>query len=243
MIDLHCHILPGVDDGAADIVESIQMARIAAKEGIKKIIAAPHVPFTNASDNFNGEYASRVIDEQVALLNDCLSAEKIPVEILRGAEVSAFLPPSAYGRFTLNRTGYLLVEFPSTHLPGNARDILFSMHVSGLKPIIAHPERNFSVIQNPEKLFELVEGGALVQITAESLTGGFGSEYRACAHYLLSRGVVSFVASDGHGAAMRQPLLSKAFAAVRKKMGIETALAYFQKNPQAVLDGRPLEKA
>ncbi len=235
MIDLHCHILPGLDDGPTDIGESIEMARIAAADGVKTIVAAPHIYHPGLPEAAGKADLSEVIDEKVEQLNRCLTSEKILVEILPGGEVSSFLPPDSCQRFTINHTSYLIVEFPHSHLPVNAREIIFNMAVSGLRPIISHPERNPSVIQNPERLHTLVQSGALVQITAGSLTGEFGRETQACAQYLLRQHMVSFLASDGHSVNGRPPILSEAFKTVKKHFGKETATALFTTNPEAVL--------
>jgi protein-tyrosine phosphatase len=240
MIDLHCHILPDIDDGPSDISESIEMARIAAADGIKTIVAAPHIDHPGWPEAADKEDLSEVIDEKVDLLNRCLKSEKIPVEILWGGEVSAFLSPDSCKRFTINRSAYLIVEFPHSHLPVNAREIIFNMTVSGLRPIISHPERNPSVVQNPERLYTLVQSGALAQITAASLTGEFGRETQACAQYLLRRQMVHFMASDGHSVNGRPPVLSEAFKTVKKHFGKETATALFNTNPEAVLEGKSL---
>ncbi len=241
MIDLHCHILPGIDDGARDIVEAIAMAKIAAADGIRRIVASPHIDGAHVpGGNSENHHLSETLDAQVDFLNRCLEAEGVPLGVVRGSEISAFLPPEACFQFTINRTAYLLVEFPSSHLPVNARELVFSMIVSGLKPILAHPERNLSVIQDPERLRELAESGALIQITADSFLGEFGPECRACAHYLLKEKMVSFVASDAHGAAHRVPVLSRAFEAVKKGFGEAMATALFAENPAAVIDGTSL---
>ncbi|HEA67205.1 MAG TPA: tyrosine protein phosphatase [Desulfobacterales bacterium] len=191
MIDLHCHILPDIDDGPSDISESIEMARVAAADGIKTIVAAPHIDHPGWPEAVGKADLFEVIDEKVDLLNRCLNKEKIPVDILRGGEVSAFLPPDSCQRFTINHTSYLIVEFLHSHFPVNASEIIFNMTVSGLRPIISHPERNPSVIQNPERLHTLVQSGALVQITAASLTGEFGRDAQACALHLLRQRMVS----------------------------------------------------
>jgi len=242
LIDLHCHILPGIDDGPSDISESIEMARIAAADGIKTIVAAPHIYHPGLPEAGGKADLSEVIDEKVDQLNRCLISDKIPVGILPGGEVSSFLPPDSCQRFTINHTSYLIVEFPHSHLPVNAREIIFNMTVSELRPIISHPERNPSVVENPEKLHALIQSGALVQITAGSLTGEFGRDAQACALHLLRQRMVSFVVSDGHSVNGRPPILSEAFKTVKKLFGKDMATALFVNNPAAVLEGRTLSE-
>lgn len=236
MIDLHCHILPNIDDGPSDITDSIKMAMIAASDGIRKIVATPHIDHANTSDRFDARGLSEEIDAQVEFLNSCLSAEQVPVEILPGGEVSALLAIDVCRQYTINNTSYLIIEFPHTHLPVDARDTIFEMVVSGLKPIISHPERNPSVVQDPERLRALVESGALVQVTAASITGQFGRDTQACAYHLIRQDMVSFVVSDGHSINGRPPVLLAAFNAVKKRFGRKCAEALFVKNPQGVLE-------
>ena len=237
MIDLHCHILPGLDDGPIDISESVEMARMAAADGISKIVAAPHIGSSGLSESDDKEKLSEIIDEKIDQLKGCLKGENILVDILRGGEVSAFMPLHTCKTFTINQTSYLIVEFPHTYLPANAREIIFNMSISGLRPIISHPERNPSVVQNPERLQTLIQSGALVQITAASLTGEFGRDTQACALYLLRQEMVNFVVSDGHSINGRPPVMSEAFKAVKRQFGQERADALFVRNPAAVLEG------
>ncbi len=130
MIDIHCHILPGIDDGPSGIGESIQMARIAAEDGITTIVATPHVKDT--------VHPVSAIKKGVADLNRHLQALDIPVKVLPGADVNAFLNPSLIKDYTIGETNYILIEFPHTHIPQNAKDILFNISLQGLLPIITH---------------------------------------------------------------------------------------------------------
>jgi protein-tyrosine phosphatase len=242
VIDLHCHILPEMDDGASDMAEAVEMARIAVKDGVSGIVAAPHIDGAIFENEDSEGRLSRVIHDKARELNLRLKAEKIPLTVFPGGEVSIFIPREMCKSFTVNRTSYLLIEFPRTHIPSNAREFLFSMMAAGLRPIISHPERNPSVIQNPKVLEDLTGGGALVQLTAGSLTGEYGPECRACALYLIRKKAVSFIASDGHGALRRPPVLSKAFEAVKKIAGSDMAKRLVSLNPKAVLHGKPIER-
>lgn len=235
MIDLHCHILPGIDDGPEEIGESLEMARIAAADGVTTIVATPHV----------NETAGRaaLIRQKVEELNALLSAKGVPVTILRGGDVNAGIDPALLRDFTVNGSDYILLEFPYTYLPLTTREILFSMSLSGYLPIITHPERNPTVIKNPGALLELLDGNILVQITASSLTGGFGREAQECAVHLLERGAVSFIASDAHGAAWRPPVLSEGLRVAEEIIGRQRALRLVTAYPEAVLSGRALHAA
>ncbi|MEW6118078.1 MAG: CpsB/CapC family capsule biosynthesis tyrosine phosphatase [Nitrospirota bacterium] len=236
MIDIHCHILPGIDDGPSDISESLEMASIAVRNGITTLIATPHVPYLS-----DVVCSPARIREGVATLNRALKEKGIPLTVLPGADVNILLPPAAMADYTLNGTGYLLIEFPHTHLPMNAKEVLFNIVLKGLRPIITHPERNGSVIRNPEQIMDLINTTALVQITAGSLSGDFGPDVKACADYLLRRGVVSFIATDGHAPDWRPPLLSEGLRAAAEIIGMDRAREMVTKNPEAVLAGRPLD--
>jgi protein-tyrosine phosphatase len=232
MIDLHCHILPGIDDGPALMAESVEMARMAVADGIDTIVATPHV--------LELPYPPDRIAEGVRRFREALRSAQIPLKIQVGAEVSVLLEPARLSPYTLHATSYILFEFPHTHVPQNAGQFFFNATLAGLKPIIAHPERNPSFIRRPQLLFDLVAGGALVQLTAESLTGGFGAEVRECATYLLRKGMVHFLASDAHSSRHRIPGLSRGVAAAARVVGKAAALKLVMDHPATVLGGREL---
>ncbi len=229
MIDLHCHILAAIDDGPEDISQSVEMARIARADGITTIVATPHVK--------NTILPATVIREKVATFNSRLAQENIPLAILPGADVYALLSPSLFSGLTINDTPYILIEFPHSHLPRNAHEILFKMIAQGYRPIITHPERNGSVLQNPALLFGLLEIPALVQITADSLCGNFGPGIQACAIHLLERNAVHFIATDAHSPHFRRPILSAALKTATKIIGREKAMRLVVDHPQAVING------
>lgn len=232
MIDVHCHILPGIDDGPTDISESIEMAAMAARDGIETIVATPHV-----KDRI---YPAEIIQSKVEELNSRLAEQKIPVKILRGADVNALLAPSLLKDYTINGTNNILYEFPHGYLPKNSGEILFNAIVAGLQPIITHPERNGSVLKDPKLLIELMRVNPLVQITAGSLTGYFGPEAQECAFYLLKKGVVHIIASDAHSIYGRRPVLSEGLKIAGEIIGPEKALKLVKTNPQAVVTGMPI---
>jgi protein-tyrosine phosphatase len=230
MIDLHCHILPGIDDGPSDMAESIAMAQIAAGDNITTIVATPHL-----KDHI---YPARRIELAVAELNRQLADRDIPVKILRGADIYAMLSTSLIRDYTINGTKYLLMEFPHTHMPKDAATIIFNTIISGLSPIITHPERNPSVVRDPNIILELHDHGALVQITAGSLTGYFGPDAKECAIFLMKKKAVDIIATDAHSTIGRIPVLSDGLAVAEKTLGRELALRLVDSNPGCVIEGR-----
>ena len=227
MIDIHCHILPGIDDGARSMAEAVEMARIAAGDGIRAIIATPHI-----ADS--GTPKEKIL-LAVSVLNRRLEKEMIPVTVFPGAEVTVGALSCDPHPHTLHQSNHILVEFPHTHMLREARQILFDLTLAGFVPIIAHPERNPSVIRNPIRLLELLDMRVKVQITAGSLTGCFGSDAKACARYLLKKNAVAFLATDAHSAATRPPLLSQGLSVAENVMGREAAQKLVCDNPGRIV--------
>lgn len=233
MNDVHCHILPAIDhDGPPHLEDVLEMARIAVSDGIRTIVATPHIKEV--------VHQPESICDHVARLNAALQESGIPLEILPGAEVSSMLNTAMLQNYTLNGSEYVLLEFPHSHLPQNAGELIFDAILAGLTPIIAHPERNPSVVLRPELLFDLVEAGSLVQVTAESLTGGFGPEARVCAEYLLKKQAVHFLATDAHSPTWRRPVLSQGLKVAARHVGEAAARCLVTTNPAAVIAGKPL---
>jgi protein-tyrosine phosphatase len=232
MIDTHCHILPGIDDGPEDAEESVEMARIAARDGINKIIATPHI--------YDMRYSPEEIAQRVDRLNRLLTQKNIPVEVHPGAEVFIGMDPHILFKYAIQDTPYILIEFPHDHLPAHAGKLLQWLSDRGLKPIIAHPERNHSVIRSPETLLRLLNKDIYVQITGDSLTGEFGPDIQYCAHFLMESGKVDIIASDAHAKKFRAPVLSRAEKATARRFGEKASERLFQTNPEAVLTGREI---
>ncbi|HMO00714.1 MAG TPA: hypothetical protein PKD59_14975 [Miltoncostaeaceae bacterium] len=212
MIDLHCHILPGIDDGAASLAESVEIARGAVRDDIVAIVATPHV-----RDDYptTASTMERLVDE----VRDALAGERIPIEVLRGGEVALdalmALEEPELRRFALGGAGrYLLVEFPYMGWPLPLPDQIERLHALGLGCVIAHPERSPDVQERPERLAPLVEAGALVQLTASSLDGRLGRRSHRCAIRLLDAHLAHAVASDAHGPLTRAVGMSGAASAV-----------------------------
>lgn len=209
------------------------MARMAVADGVVAIVATPHL---------NEQlYEQEEISRRAMWLKHLLAKEKIPLTLLTGADVNVVFKPSQVRDFTINDTDYILVEFPHTHLPANARDILFQFRVNGYRPIITHPERNPSIADQPELLLELVEDNIHVQLTAGSLTGEFGRDANRCAIQLLQAGVVDVIASDGHSCTYRRPELSRGAAAAAEIVGEEAARKMVFGNPVKIIAGDSLQ--
>lgn len=232
MIDIHCHILPGIDDGPSGFSQAVKMAKIAVRDGISKIVATPHI----VDDKQSIENINKCLNQ----LNSLLKEQNIELEVIKGGENSAILDPSLFKNFTISNTSYVLIEFPHSHLPKSAIDILFRIKNAGYSPIISHPERNQSIIENPELLLKLLDVNVLVQVTADSLTGEFGREIKMSARYLLKKGVVNVLATDAHDASFRKPILSAGLKAAAKILGKEKASRLVYKNPAAIIRGIPI---
>lgn len=194
--DLHCHILPGMDDGVSSWDEAIALAKNAVKSGAFRVVATPHV--------MRGVYAPRPgdIKEKVLELKSRLRDSGISLAVTPGSEVylaSGTAREYRAGKLqTIGDTGYLLVELPPLRLPAYARSELNALRAAGAGVILAHPERNRDLCRNLKVLTELLDYGVLFQINAGSLTGAFGKEAQGCAEFLVREGLVHFIGSDAH---------------------------------------------
>ena len=239
MIDLHCHLLPHMDDGPQTWRDTMTMARKAVADGLTTIVCTPHVPDASLESPVLDAFSGR-ITAGVEELRSRLAQGNINLEVVAGAEVSIHLPPQQCRAFTINGGRYALIELPQSHLPAEAANFIFQLAVGGLTPIIAHPERHPCVIQQPDKILTLIRAGAFIQITGGSLLGHFGASVKSCAEYLLKRGHVSILASDAHSPQSRPPVLSKAVGAAARLIGWQAAAQLVIQNPQAILNGNPL---
>lgn len=201
MIDVHTHILPGIDDGARTLEDALEMARRFVGEGVTSVAATPHV-----RDDF--PTSAHVMLRAVGALRRALEEEGIPLIVLPGAEVAlewiARFDETELRRLTLAGSGrYILVETPYQGWPVELVERLLRLRVAGFTPVLAHPERNPVVQATPSLLAPLVQGGALVQVTAGSLDGRLGAASRDAGHRLLAAGLAHVVASDAHAPHVR----------------------------------------
>jgi protein-tyrosine phosphatase len=242
MIDLHCHILPGLDDGAKTLEEALEMARIAENDGIKTIVATPHF---FRGDVFAGDVAS--IEEKRRDLIEALGKNGIQVEVKPGAEVHIshnLIEEIKKGRgsLVLNGSSYMFVEFPSDHIFPGVKNLFFDLMSEGITPIITHPERNSVFKENPGLLFDLVEAGALAQANSGSFLGLYGGKSAEVVLRFLEWNLIHFIASDGHSPRSIPPRLTGALERAESVVGKERALALVKDNPQAVLDDKELPR-
>lgn len=238
MVDIHCHILPGIDDGAKSLSDSIAMAREAEGEGIRTIIATPHL---------NNQYNNRkdLIITKVIELNLALKDAGVNVTILPGQE------PRIYGEIiedfekgeiqTLNNSQFLFIEFPSNHVPRYTEQLLFDIQLKGLTPIIVHPERNSELIEKPELLYKLVEKGALTQVTASSLCGYFGKKIKSFSMQIIEANLTHFIASDAHNIHNRTFKMMEAFDFIEQEYGTDY-LYLFKENADLLVEGKNIMK-
>lgn len=238
MIDLHCHLVPGIDDGPQTLAESLAMARMAVAEGITAARTTPHIHV----GRYQNDLAS--IAGAVDELRAALEAEAIPLELSFAAEVRLdyeVLPMIESGRvpFLGELDGYrvLLLEFPHSHVPVGADKFVAWLLARRIRPMIAHPERNKDLMRDPAKLEPFVKEGCLLQLTADAVTGGFGEVCALRSRDFLQRGWVTILASDAHDTVERPPRLARGRDAAAQWVGEEEARRLTQDTPLRILRG------
>jgi protein-tyrosine phosphatase len=235
MIDIHCHILPGLDDGPADPEMSFAMAEMAIEDGVTHVIATPH-----ASPNH--EFVPELVEVRRNELQAHLQGR---LTLATGCDFHLSFENLQHIRqdpslYTLNQKNYLLVEFADYSIPPSMDQALHELQLLGVHPIITHPERNPLIRAKPDRLFRWLRQGCYSQVTAQSLSGRFGKAAQACAEEFIEAGAVHFLASDAHNITSRPLRLKVAFDHLAKKHGEEVAEALLVDNPRAALEGRPL---
>jgi protein-tyrosine phosphatase len=237
--DIHCHIVPGIDDGASDITESIAMARMAEQDGTKSLVATPHQLGTNS------HVTTTAIREGVAGLQAALDHTGIEVSVVPGADVriEPELPKLLkQGKVvTLADQGkHVLLELPhDTYIPLDP--ILAALDKQGLVGILSHPERNRGIIKHPEVMDDVVAAGGLLQITAGSLTGAFGSSPQRIAEYCVENRLIHFIASDAHDTKKRPFGMRAAYEVIVEMADEHLAELVCCENPARVVGGYDIE--
>ena len=234
MIDIHSHILYGLDDGAQDQATSLAMLRIAAESGTTDIVATPH------SDN-QFEFQPELIVERIQELTGLSGG--VP-KIHRGCDfhlsidnVQACLRDPT--RFTINGLGYLMVEFAESVIPPSTEEIFRQFASLGITPVITHPERNPLLQESTPRLRAWIDNGCILQVTAQSLTDRFGKAAQKTAWSWLQKGMVHVIASDAHDTQHRPPRLDFARELLTERLGADTAMLLLEDNPRAVIEGAP----
>ena len=235
MIDLHSHILPDVDDGAATLEESLEIARAAVADGVEALAATPHV---------RADYPTRAetMERLVVTTQEALRRARIPLRLLPGGEISldfiAGLAADELRRFGLGgNPDYLLLEFPYGGWPLNLETMVFGLRAQGITAVIAHPERSAAVQAAPERLRAAIEAGALVQLTASSLTAGSRASSRLAARALLDLRFAHLIAGDAHAPHVRRAGMMEAAAA----LGDEGLARWLTEDvPRAIVENEPL---
>lgn len=235
LVDIHCHILPGIDDGSKDWETSLKLANDAVKDGVTHAVLTPH--------HLNGRYNNHK-EDVIALTNQFrqkLEEENIPLTVFAGQEVrlSGDLIPALDNDDILfcDEDGkYMLLEFPSENVPTYAKNTIFEIKKRGITPVIVHPERNSGILRKPELLQELIEQGCLVQITASSYMGTFGKEIENLSRRFIEAGQASCFASDAHDLPKRDYEYSEALKKLSDEFGEDKSIE-FEENAKKIVNG------
>lgn len=239
MIDLHCHLLHGVDDGPKLLEESLQLCRMAVADGITCAIVTPHI-HPGRWDN-----TRESIELSCENLRQALHRNDIPLQLGFAAEVRVtdhIMQLVANGDlpFYGEVDGYriMLLEFPHGHLVPGSEELVQWLLRQGIRPLIAHPERNKQIMKNMAQLQPFIDAGCWLQVTAGSVTGHFGEKSMSIAHQLLQIDAVTVLASDGHNAGARPPVLGQAYEHVAAAYGVERARRLMLDAPAAIVAGQ-----
>jgi protein-tyrosine phosphatase len=239
MIDLHCHILPGVDDGARSLEDAVAICRLAADRGCEAMVATPH--------QRRGAWWNDDRDRLRGLARELQEAVGDGFRVLLGGEVHTDpevldeihrLPHG--GILSLAGSRYLLLELDTYGSPDQAVHLVHETTIAGWRPVLAHPELIPWLGSDSDLMAHLVRLGATAQVTGMSVTGDFGRRAMLDAHRLLDAGLIHFVASDAHDTSRRPPGLRRAYEMIAGRWGEETARRLTSDNPRAVIEDRPL---
>jgi protein-tyrosine phosphatase len=235
MVDIHSHILPGIDDGAKSWEMAVEMCQVAVADGITHMVATPH-----ANDEF--AYDRRRHEETIAQLREKLSGA---IELSLGCDfhlsfdnIQALRKNPA--EFCIGSTSYLLVEFSDFGVSPQMVEMLKEFLDNGLRPIVTHPERNRILQQKPRMILDMAEAGCIIQVTASSFTGFWGAGPKKIAQWLLKNGTLHVLATDSHDPVRRKPVLSEGRAAIAELAGDEIAELVVSGNPEAIVRGEDL---
>lgn len=234
LVDIHSHILPGIDDGSPDMATSLRLAQAAVADGITHALLTPH--------HLNGRYNNHKNDviKLTEIFEKQLEENDIPLTVFPSQEVrlSADIPKALDNDDILfcDEDGhYMLLEFPSEDVPTYAQNMTFNLLGRGITPIIVHPERNNKILHHPEFLQDFLEQGCLTQVTASSYVGIFGKEIADLSERLIDAGQVATFASDAHSLAKRESRMTEAYEKLASQD--KSAVEKFQQNAKSIING------
>ncbi len=240
MFDIHCHILPCVDDGSGSIIDSIEMAQLAVRTGTNGIIATPHCNMPGTPENF----WSTDFDAKVKELNGILQSRNIPITVYPGQEIFAYGDIAKRLKrnelITLNNSGYILIEFDFSASEREMLTYIQMITAEGYVPIVAHPERYLIFGENPERIRYIRSAGALVQVNSGSVKGSFGYFPERAASYFLANQLADFVASDAHSQYSRTPDLFQVHEIICENYSYEYADLLLNENPLKVINNEEI---
>jgi len=235
LIDLHCHILPGVDDGSKDLQMSLDLAKVAVDQGISHSLLTPH--------HMDGDYTNHKKDviKKTSDFQDALNEANIPLTVFAGQEVhltgelmDAIAKDDVLFMDATNR--YLLLELPHDGIPAYTEDMIFDLTTRGITPVIAHPERNLGIQEDPDKLYNFIKMGCLSQLTSSSYLGVFGEKVQTLTEKIIKANLGFVFASDAHNFKGRRFLMKEAFDKLEKEEGIRK-VELFNANAKNIING------
>ena len=238
MIDIHCHILPEVDDGSRSLNESIEMAMIAKEQGITKIVNTSHY-----HPDFRYKKGEELLKE-LEDFNNVLKENMIDIEVVIGNEIyytkDLIKEIDELDFYTLNNSRYILIELPPTNFPRDLCNIVYELKEKNYIPVFAHVERYREVQENPELIYEVINAGAIIQVNSHSILGKSGKELQKVCNTLLNRNMVHVVGTDAHSSKRRTPIFLDAYKYVSEKYSKEMADDLFIKNNNAIINNEAL---
>ena len=237
MIDIHTHVLPGIDDGAQDLVETFEILKVLSQQGVTTLIATPHI--------ISGVYENTrsIIDKKIQKVQNLIDESKLNLTIYAGAELYSepdIITKTEKEKLTLGDSNYILIETSLQRFPDNFDEILFHFQQKGYRPIIAHAERFLPFINNIDYLLTIVNREIFIQMNSGSLLGIYGKTVKELALEMLKIGCVHVIASDVHGLKKRPILMKEAYEYIAANLSRDIAGLLFYENPKRILNNKPL---